>query len=247
MKAHERVEINQDIYDHVLASDLMDVFNSYNNNNINPYYLERAGRNEFAARQLNRYNVKKILNLGGGGCRHLKNSLNNDDINVYEVDLQGDCDLRVDIDSLSALPFDNCSFDVVCAFDVLEHLENFHLINEEMFRVAKDFVLISLPNSSCEIFFDVLFNRPQKERDMNRGVYSKFYGLPLVSPVDRHRWWIYFFDVIRYYYCFSLKNNAKIEFWTLKLNFKRKLFKFIFGARLYYTFFSPHIWIKITK
>lgn len=235
------------IYHQVLSSDLIEVFNRYRNETVNPFYLDRAGRNIFAAKQLKKSSIKSILNIGSGGKRHLKESLNDINFKVYDIDIEGDCDLKINLDTLSSLPFADSSFDAVCSFDVLEHLENFHLINEEMFRVAKDYVLIALPNSSCEVFFDPFFNRPQTVKDLDRGVYSKFYGLPLVRPSDRHRWWIYFFDAVRYYYFFSMRFNAKIEFWTLRPSLKHRIFKMIFGAHWYYMFFTPYIWVKIYK
>jgi len=231
----------------VLKCDLLKIFEGARNSQVDPYYLDRTGRNRFAASQLNKLPVSSILNLGGGGHRHLQQSLGRKDIMVYEMDIQGDCDLRVNLDQLQGLPFDDRSFDVVCAFDVLEHLENFHLINDEMYRVARDYVLISLPNSAAEIFYDAFWNRPQIESNKNRGTYSIFYGLPLVPPDDRHRWWLYFQDIVRFYYYFSLKNNADLEFWVPKLNFKKRLFQKIFGKHLYYTFFCPHVWVKIKK
>ena len=238
--------IDDNIYHRVLQSDLMKIFEEHHNKKINPYYIDRSDRNRFAAIQLQGTPINRILNLGGGGRRHLKESLKKE-IEVYEVDIQGDCDLEVNLDTLKVLPFADQSFDVVCAFDVLEHLENFHLINNEMFRIAQDYVLISLPNSACDHFFDVLRNRTQKDPDVDRGVFSKFYGLPIMPPSDRHRWWINFHDVIRFYYYFSLKNNATLEFWTPKLNFKKRFFRSILGSHIYYSFFCPHIWIKLGK
>ena len=239
--------IDDDIYHRVLQSDLIKIFEEHHDKKINPHYIDRAGRNRFAADQLQSTPIDRILNLGGGGRRHLKESLTKSVTEVYEIDIQGDCDMEVNLDTLKVLPFADQSFDVVCAFDVLEHLENFHLLNDEMFRIAKDYVLISLPNSATDLFFDVLRNRTQKAPDMDRGVFSKFYGLPIMPPSDRHRWWISFHDVIRFYYYFSLKNNATLEFWTLKPNFKKWLFKSIFGSHIYHAYFCPHIWIKLGK
>ena len=234
-------------YDAIFKCDLLKVFESHRNAKVDPYYLDRAGRNEFAARQIKATRVGSVLNLGGGGRRHLENSLNSPEINVFEIDIQGDCDLQANLDDLAKLPFEDHSFDVVCAFDVLEHLENFHLINEEIFRVAKDYVLISLPNSASEVFYDAFWNRTQKKPDMNRGVFSIFYGLPLSPPEDRHRWWIYFQDIVRYYHYFSTKNDADLEFWTPQLGFNKRIFKAVFGSHLYYTFFCQHVWIKLKK
>ena len=235
------------LYQHVLRSDLLEVFKTHRNPSINPYYLDRADRNRFAAEQLQRTQARRILNLGGGGARHLQASLPNNGTEVYEVDIEGDCDLKVNLDTLPALPFDDGSFDVVCAFDVLEHLENFHLLNEEMFRVAKDYILISLPNSAAEIFLDFLRNRPQRQPDLDSGTFSKYYGLPLRPPTDRHRWWIYFHDIIRFYFYFSLKHDASLEFWSPRLNIKKSLFKAVFGSHIYYSFFCPLVWIKLRK
>lgn len=231
----------------VFSCNLLDVFESHRNGKVDPYYLDRAGRNEFAAEQLKATPIGSVLNLGGGGRRHLEKSFGLSGIKIFEVDMQGDCDLKANLDELAALPFSDGAFDVVCAFDVLEHLENFHLINEEIFRVAKDYVLISLPNSASEILYGPFWNNLQKQSDMNRGVFSVFYGLPLARPEDRHRWWLYFQDIIRFYYYFSIKNNADVEFWTPRLNLKKRVFKALFGAHFYYTFFCPHVWVKLKK
>ena len=93
----------------------------------------------------------------------------------------------INLDKVSRLPFEDSEFDLCCAFDVLEHLEKFHLINNELLRVAKQYVLISLPNSAFEIYNNVLKNNPQKRPDCNRGTFSKYYGLPIIEPDDRHR------------------------------------------------------------
>jgi SAM-dependent methyltransferase len=240
-------QFDDEIYRRVLRCDLLQVFETHRNPSINPYYLDRAARNRFAAEQLQSTQVKRILNLGGGGARHLQASLSNNEIEVYEVDVQGDCDLKVNLDTLLELPFGDRSYDAVCAFDVLEHLETFHLLNEEMFRVAKQYVLISLPNSAAEIFYDLFWNRPQKQPDLDRGTFSQFYGLPLRPPTDRHRWWIYFHDIIRFYFYFSLKHDASLEFWSPQLNIKKSLFKSVFGSHIYYSFFCPFVWIKLSK
>lgn len=49
--------------------------------------------------------------------------------------------------SITELPFDPNSFDLVCAFDVVEHVEDDRLAVREMYRVAKDngIVFITVP------------------------------------------------------------------------------------------------------
>lgn len=233
--------------DPALQVDFMHFFEAHCNPQVNAYYRDRAERNRFAAEMLKTSSVQRILNLGGGGRRHLQYSLATQPVEVYEVDVQGDCDLKVDLDSLDKLPFADNSFDVVCAFDVLEHLENFHLLNSEMYRIATKYVLISLPNSAVDLFLNILKDKRENTADAEAGVFSKFYGLPLVRPSDRHRWWLSFHDIIRYYAMFSAKNKSSIEFWVLKPNLKKRVLKAILGPRLYNCFFSPHVWIKLSK
>lgn len=238
---------DEQLYQRVLGSDLLEVFARHRNPDVDPQYVDRADRNRFAATQLQRTPLSRILNLGGGGARHLQATLANRAIDVYEIDIQGDCDLRVDLDTLPRLPFDDASFDVACAFDVLEHLEHFHRMNEEMFRVAKDYMLISLPNSAAELCYDFLRNRPQRQADPDRGTFSYFYGLPLRAPSDRHRWWLYFHDIVRFYHHFALRHGAVLEFWTPRLTVKKRLFKAVFGSHLYHSLFCPYVWIKLSK
>lgn len=80
-------------------------------------------------------------------------------------------------------PFEEKSFDTVLCLDVLEHLEHIHAAFDECMRIAKEHVIISLPNAYLD-FYSFLKNGKYKG-----GPYDmKFYGLPLDPPDDRHRW-----------------------------------------------------------
>lgn len=233
-------------YKALLSLDLNQLFKKYLNRSVNASYVDREDRNRFAAEQIKRLELKNILNIGGGGKRHLKNNLN-ESFNVFEIDIVGDCDLQLNLDQIERLPFADNSFDLCCAFDVLEHLEQFHLINEELYRVSKSSILIALPNSAAEICHNVVLNNPQKKPDLNRGTYSKFYGLPLVIPEDRHRWWLYFQDIVRFYYFFAQRNKCELEFWTVKNGIKRRVLSRLLGQHIVNAFFTPHLWIKLDK
>ena len=210
--------------------------------NINAKYNSREDRNRFASQLLKQHN--NILNIGSGGKRHLQRYLSNDH-KVFEIDITGDADMILNLDKVERLPFDNNSFDAVCAFDILEHLENFHLVNEEIYRVAKKEILISLPNSASEIIN--VFKNQIQQNEKERGVYSKFYGLPLAKPEDRHRWWLYFDDIIRYYVNFEITHRCQINFITRKIRQKNKLKKLLIGSRLYHIFYTGTVWISIKK
>ncbi len=100
-----------------------------------PDYGNRENRNRWAAALVQQLPGKRILNLGGGGKRHLSSFLG-PQWQIHELDITGDCDTRLNLDRIDRLPFDDGAFDTCCAFDVLEHLEQFHLVSDEMFRVA---------------------------------------------------------------------------------------------------------------
>lgn len=79
---------------------------------------------------------------------------NNTNIDYKSVDIAED--LRPDvIGSVTALPFDADSFDMVCAFEVLEHLpyEYFDKALMEISRVTKKYAVISLPHFGPPVQF----------------------------------------------------------------------------------------------
>lgn len=236
----------QDDYFWLLSANLLEEFNKRRNSQIDATYDGREDRNRFASTLFHSKDSITILNIGGGGKRHLEKYLKCN-CSVHELDLAGDCDTFLNLDCIEKLPFGDSSFDTCCAFDVLEHLENIHLIIDELYRVSKTDVIISLPNAAAEIINNVLRNRPQKRPDINRGTYSKYYGLPIVKPVDRHRWWIYFFDVVRFFLWFEKNHKCIVEFFVPTQSVMGFLAKTLLGDHIYYTFFCPHIWVKITK
>ena len=100
------------------------------------------------------------------------------DLEYVGVDLDGEPDVRLDLERVERLPFDDRSFDVVVCCDVLEHLNNLHHIFGEAVRVSRRYVVISLPN--CW----VAARRPVSRGKGGIGLY----GLPATPPGDRHKW-----------------------------------------------------------
>jgi SAM-dependent methyltransferase len=98
------------------------------------------------------------------------------------VDFVGDPDVELNLETCTALPFEDRSFDTVMCIEVLEHLTNLHALARDLFRVADRHVLISLPNAWRDA-------RVKIERGHGRIAH---YGLPLEPPKDRHKW---FFNV----------------------------------------------------
>lgn len=206
-------------------------------------WKSRQERNDFVASIVRKYNLSSVLNLGSGGKRQL---VCDNHVRQIDIDFYGDVDIELNLDTIPSLPCEDNEFDLVCAMDVLEHLENFHLIATEMVRCSKKVILVSLPNSAAEIPNIVL--RPRMKRSkLYQGYYSKYYGLPLEKHLDRHRYWLYTQDIVRYYEHPAEKNNLEIRYILPDFSFKLKLIKGIVGKRLFYTFFLSHICIIMHK
>lgn len=90
---------------------------------------------------------RSVLEVGKGAGL-LGALLKQYDIEYRSVDI--DPELEPDYAaSLTVLPFENASFDVVVCFQVLEHLpfEEFPLSLKELARVARDRIVLSLPDA----------------------------------------------------------------------------------------------------
>lgn len=215
---------------------------------LDGYNIRWSTRNErsaFVAYFAQNNKIQSILNVGSGGERAISKHLNQN-IKCTDIDFVGDVDFEINLDEVEKLPFKDKAFDLVCAMDVLEHLENFHLINSEIFRTSKKTVLISLPNSAAEIPY-IFFNRIKPNISKERGFFSKYYGIPIIKQLDRHRYWMYPQDIIRFYQNFADKNKCSCNFIIPDLNWKRKLLKLILGERIYLTFFVSHVCIVLKK
>ena len=229
------------------SPDLLREFSKRLNEDVTPFYEDREGRNRWAASFVKTFPGREIINLGGGGKRHLGTHLG-PDWQVHEIDIGGDCDTILNLDSVDRLPFEDGSFDTGCALEVLEHLESFHSTADELFRISRKTLLISLPNAAVEAFL-ILRNRRPYDDPASNGVYSKYFGLPLEVPDDRHRWWLTFEDIVRYFLYFEDRHACQVEFLIPKpdATLKRKLFRSLVGDRIFLNFFCTNVWIKVTK
>lgn len=209
-----------------------------------PEYKSREERNQYCVKLLNNSfpETKSILNIGGGQKRHFKDSK----FSITEIDIDGDNDLTLDLDKISRIPLEDKSFDTVICLDVLEHLENFHLIVDEMNRLSKKNIIISLPNC-FHSFFDIILNKRNKD-EFNMGYYNKFYGLPLKKPKDRHRWFFSMNDVERFFLYYSKINNLKCDFILPRSHsIKSQIFSFFLNKRLKKEILTKYAWIILNK
>lgn len=117
------------------------------------YRLEKyGGPDRFASyhcqlKEIMRLSPRTMLEIGVGDKVVANYIKNNSTISYTSADIADDVGADVHA-SVTALPFEDQSFDVVCAFEVLEHLpfSEFDTALKELARVANRKVLLSLPH-----------------------------------------------------------------------------------------------------
>jgi ubiquinone/menaquinone biosynthesis C-methylase UbiE len=113
------------------------------------FYLGRWVSYWHQAKEItSRLDISSVLDIGPG-TEFLKATLqiHRPDITYKTVDVAPDISPDI-IASVTKLPLPDQSFDVVCAFQVLEHIQfsDFETALQEMVRVSKKYVFISLPH-----------------------------------------------------------------------------------------------------
>lgn len=146
--------------------------------------------------------ARKILDVGADQC-FLKQHLD-ENTSYTGIGLDGPLDQLVNLET-DRLPFKNHSFDTVLCLDVLEHIENIHEIFDELCRVTRRHVIISLPNPWGN-FYQML-----RHGNWGSGQALKFYGLPVEPPSDRHKWFFSATEAEQFLTYRATKNAMAIE------------------------------------
>lgn len=167
---------------------------SYGDHNIT-----RPDRNRFCAEILQSKEAKgSVLNIGSGGEEFLKQNL--PDLKITDIDICGKVDHVINLETDLPLPFENNSYETVICLDVLEHIDTFHSVFEEILRISSKNIILSLPNCSANYFQNLILNRqPFADKRHEFGKYEKFYGIPYQRPVDRHKWFFCFDEAIEFF------------------------------------------------
>ena len=142
-------------------------------------FTDRESKGQYVALRYESILRGRVLDVGADE-QHVAKHLP-DGVSYTGVGLGGSPDIELDLE-LGRLPFEDDHFDCVLCLDVLEHLEGAHTMFDELCRVSRRYVVISLPNPHRE-FYTMLC-----EGNYCEGRHLKFYGLPTEPPEDRHRW-----------------------------------------------------------
>ena len=109
--------------------------------------------------------------------------------------------------------------------DTLEHLDNLHMVFDELCRVTKRYLIISLPNPWAG-FMGMLRGGYYKRTELP----MKFYNLPLAPPLDRHKWFYGIHEAERFFKERGRMNGMEVlqidrENADLNLKLKKRLYR----------------------
>lgn len=131
------------------------------------------------------------------------------------------------------IPFQDRSFDVVTALDVVEHLENPHQLMEELVRVAARAVIVSLPN---------MYHWSYRLKFLRGHVLGGKYVFSSTPLKDRHRWLPSYLSAVEFVKA-NIANHP-VEIFPLVPDRRRfKLLKIIehMGKRIWPNVFTYHV------
>lgn len=157
-------------------------------------YTDRENKAAYIAAKYRAVLGGSVLDVGCDQC-FLRRHLPRPDL-YTGLDLAPPADVIVNLDR-EPIPFDSASFDTVVCTDVLEHLERIHVVFDELCRVARARIVISLPAPANSFLADVA-NGAYADPPRTPEGWKKYYGLPPEPPTDRHRWFFGFEDARRF-------------------------------------------------
>jgi SAM-dependent methyltransferase len=102
------------------------------------------------------------------------------DVEYTTVGLEPHHNVRADLEQ--PIPLPSASFDCVLCMDVLEHVDAIYQLFDELCRVSRRYVIISLPNPWANFITTLRAGYYEHDRPM------KFYSLPPSPLPDRHKW-----------------------------------------------------------
>jgi hypothetical protein len=179
--------------------------------------------------------VRAFPDIWGGsvldvGCRsrQLKDALPKETIDYVGVDLYPPADVLGNLGT--GLPFDEASSNTVVALDVLEHTDDIYYSFAELCRVARNHVLLALPN-----FYEI---RVRKSFLFGQRISGK-YGLPVNPPLDRHRWIFSFREAENFTHAMATKCGFEVVGEGCLIGPRRSAFGFRHLVNIFPNLLSP--------
>jgi ubiquinone/menaquinone biosynthesis C-methylase UbiE len=137
-----------------------------------------------------RLTPNNVLEIGVGN-KTVSNYLRQSGIKIDTCDF--DEELEPDhVADIRNLPFKDNTYDVVIAYEIIEHIPWVDVAKalQELRRVSKRYVLISIPHPSIE--FELIFKFPHIGRILRRPFLHLFFGIPYFFAETRktsnHYW-----------------------------------------------------------
>lgn len=161
-------------------------------------YTDRATKARYIANKYAPILTGSVLDVGCDAAP--LRSLVADPGRYVGVDIREDADIIVNLDR-DNLPLPDRSFDTVLCTDVLEHLERCHAVFDELCRVSRRHVIVSLPNPLRNLIQALASGRTT----------IKYYGLPADPPPDRHRWFFSHDEAVNFLTRRAERNDFHIE------------------------------------
>jgi 2-polyprenyl-3-methyl-5-hydroxy-6-metoxy-1,4-benzoquinol methylase len=165
--------------------------------NYSGSYRGRKDKQEFLVKNFGEFLSGSVLDVGCGNS-NLRQLLSTR-CQYTGIDLFGNPDIVVNLEE--RLPFENKSYDTIVALDVLEHVDRIYHLIDEVCRVSRKYIVLSLPNM-YEITFRAkyLFGKRLSEK----------YGLPINCPADRHKWLVSYEDARNFVHSKAKENKFNI-------------------------------------
>lgn len=160
-------------------------------------FTERSERAKYIGEVYQRALIGKVADIGSSES-DLRKYVSGEYIGIDILDTP-EIDITVDLEK-EKIPIDDNTMDCVVCTDVLEHVNNFHEVFEELLRISKRYIIISVPNAfNYEVIFRIWF-----------GLNLKFYGLPADRPDDRHKWFMSHSDSENFFKINANKYNYSV-------------------------------------
>jgi SAM-dependent methyltransferase len=166
-------------------------------------YVDRESKAEYVWRKYRPILSANVLDVGADRC-HLRPLVTSGGGTYEGIGYGPAVDRELNLEA-GQLPYGDRSFDTVICLDTLEHLEAAHAVFDELCRIAKTHVLISLPNCWSGVWHALRIGDYAAEQPL------KFYGLPEEPPDDRHRWFFSLPEARRFLAHNSARNGYDIS------------------------------------